>query len=717
MKEELQQLKHGMMEKRSSYGQEDIVNLKLQLEAGQVKLLSRLEEEEQAKAALMGRIQRLTKLILVSTKNTLSSKVTGIVVHRRRHSFGEDELAYLPDRKREGALDYDGSSFDSELSGDGRSGVSLDSLKLDKKNRKRGMLGWFKSKKSDHLHGLSTNVDYESSASGSPLQVSQHKFCSDITDGQRNSVNQKGDDLSLFVNYFSEKTQAGDLFSATANGRQPSPTNTAIMDEMDLLSEQVRLLAGELALCTSSLKRLEEQASDNPEDPNIQGQMHSLTDEINEKKLQMRVLEQRMIGSLDDAPLSSNSIKLSQALSKITTQLSEKTFEHEIMSADNRILQEQLQMKMSENASLQETIKTLNAQINCCLGKTRENGHSVFKNSSMNSSIENESEGMSKESSLRGIISISMNEESTVDINELPLKSQVLSQSAEIENLKQKNERLEEEKKFLQTHCQELVEEASYARKLAAAAAEELKNIAEEATKLSYENAKLTDDLTASKQTIVGGVTKCHRQVVLNENNAIDYFKKSEDNALLEDLQKEILQRSERESSLEAALFMAVQREHELQKGYDEIKQREQDLENELADMWVTVAKLKENDMVPEKIMSEGFGELGELAFHPLKIGSSIANGYSGVRSKGSDCLHEHQISSFADIRSAFDYERKRCKELQIVISKLKAEDLGGLDVKALEEMQDFHVEALSKICQEKLKDRTQWNQQDGAAD
>lgn len=66
-----------------------------QLEAGQVKLQSRLEEEEQAKAALMGRIQRLTKLILVSTKNTMEPNIPGIPDHRRRHSFGEDEVCYL----------------------------------------------------------------------------------------------------------------------------------------------------------------------------------------------------------------------------------------------------------------------------------------------------------------------------------------------------------------------------------------------------------------------------------------------------------------------------------------------------------------------------------------------------------------------------------------------------------------------------------------------
>ncbi|KAJ6374442.1 hypothetical protein OIU78_030043 [Salix suchowensis] len=100
--------------------QEDLVNLKLQLEAGQVKLQSRLEEEEQDKAALMGRIQRLTKLILVSTKNSMQSSVTERSDHIRRHSFGEDELAYLPGRKREYVTEEDAGSYASELSVQGR---------------------------------------------------------------------------------------------------------------------------------------------------------------------------------------------------------------------------------------------------------------------------------------------------------------------------------------------------------------------------------------------------------------------------------------------------------------------------------------------------------------------------------------------------------------------------------------------------------------------
>ncbi len=41
-------------------------------------------------------------------------------------------------------------------------------------------------------------------------------------------------------------------------------------DQIDLLREQIKMLAGEVAFCTSSLKRLIEQAANNPDDLQIQ---------------------------------------------------------------------------------------------------------------------------------------------------------------------------------------------------------------------------------------------------------------------------------------------------------------------------------------------------------------------------------------------------------------------------------------------------------------
>lgn len=46
-------------------------------------------------------------------------------------------------------------------------------------------------------------------------------------------------------------------------------SGTTITDQMDLLREQVKMLAGEVALSTSSLKRLSDQAAINPEDSQI----------------------------------------------------------------------------------------------------------------------------------------------------------------------------------------------------------------------------------------------------------------------------------------------------------------------------------------------------------------------------------------------------------------------------------------------------------------
>lgn len=58
------------------------------------------------------------------------------------------QLAYLPDKKREYMVDDDARSYGSEIPLDVRDDVtSLDELVKDyKRNRRRGMLNWFKLK-------------------------------------------------------------------------------------------------------------------------------------------------------------------------------------------------------------------------------------------------------------------------------------------------------------------------------------------------------------------------------------------------------------------------------------------------------------------------------------------------------------------------------------------------------------------------------------------
>ncbi|KAK7301407.1 hypothetical protein RJT34_12271 [Clitoria ternatea] len=676
LKEELQQLKRGMIEnpKMAASSQEDLVTLKLQLEAGQSKLKSRLEEEEQAKAALMGRIQRLTKLILVSTKNAMSSNIPERPSHRRRHSFGEDELAYLPDRKRESWINDDTGSLASVEEKDD---VTMDELGKDNKRSKiRGMLGWLKLRKPDNLDGLSPNVDSEGSANGSPASTSKLTpntvVLYDMKDSRRNSVSRKD-------SAFPGKTQAGDLFSVNVGGRQLPPTGTTVTDQMDLLREQVKMLAGEVALCISSLKRLSEQATNKPEDIQLQEGMHKLKGEINQKKNQIRILEQRMIGSIGHAP---NNSEMSQALSKLTTELNEKIFELEIKSADNRILQEQLQLKNSENAEMQETITSLKKQITTLLDKTSQQ----FADSEVDRP--REILGMTDEArpikNLNAIVSLPHSKQSSDSI----INSQILMQAAEIENLRQENVRLVEEKDGLEIETQKLAEEASYAKELAAAAAVELRNLAEEVTKLTYENAELTSDLATVKEAS-------------NNRFQQDEQSKKLGNELIEELQKDLDARLQREAALEAALTVKDEIEVDLRRRLDEIKHQKQDLEYELTSMQMMVSRMRKSSINVEDKSTVHMPNDKQIK---VKNGFPSSNGYSRRKQYKEDesSGSMEDMIALEQLKANYQRERRRCKELESHISILKGEDIAGLDIMALEELQNLHIEAITKICHAK---------------
>ncbi|VAH32519.1 unnamed protein product [Triticum turgidum subsp. durum] len=663
--------------------QEDLVNLKLQLEAGQVKLQSRLEQEEEAKAALMGRIQRLTKLILVSTKSSISSKVSGQASLRRRHSFGEDELAYLPDRKREYSIEDDDISLDSEFSIEAKldSNNSDEPARFDRRNRKRGMLGWFKLK-SEQLSGLSPSADSDSTASGSPSfsRSSQQKhLLLDLKDGRRKSVTRKADDSAL-GDSFLERTQAGDLFSAAPIVRHPLPSGTTIVDQIDLLQEQVKMLAGEVAFSTSSLKRLLEQAANSPDDSQIQDQIERLKNEISEKKSHIHVLEQRIMQSLETTDDPAIRTEMTQTFSRLSTQLSEMTCELEIMSADNKILQDQLQTKVSENAELQETVAQLKRQISNLLKASKsENNVAGMQFSEPSTSRSYPKDQADEFSSHENIPSRTAEEN-----KESPLKSQVLMQAAEIENLKQDKLRLTEEKDGLEIQSQKLAEESYYAKELASAAAVELKNLAEEVTRLSYENAKLAADFTAAKE-LTASVTRGNDTKRRDQDNGI----------LVEEMQKELVASCQREAALEDTLSQKARRENELLKIIDDAKCHEHDLENELENMWALVSKIKkessQDDLFEFKSKQNGFHS------------SKTDTGRILSDMEASDNWKWDGISTLEEAKAAYNFERSRCKELENAMSRLKGEDIRGLEVKVLEELQNFHVEALSRICQEKM--------------
>lgn len=686
LKQELQRLKNSMMENPciNVTKQEDLVSLKLQLEAGQVKLQSRLEEEEQAKAALMGRIQRLTKLILVSTKSTKGTNIPQKAVYKRRNLFGEDELAYLPDGKREYAIDRDDDdgSLSSEVMMEGCVNMAhLDEMAKDhKKNRRKGMLGWFKSRKPEHLVGLSSSADSQSSASMSPVSCSTSSLNRGVvSDGKhrwRKSVSRKGDDPSD-LNSYPEGIQA-----STGNGGSHAPQiATTTTDQMDLLNEQA--------------------------------QMHKLKNEISEKKMQIHQLEQRTIGSLEAGPQTSNTLEMSQALAKLATQLNEKTFELEIKSADNRILEEQLQMKISENAEMQETILLLRQQLSTSVHKRSSspegNNLSILEAAVLStgfiSSADRNKEG--KESPMDATTPTSVISLNRMFSQEDPTDYKIVtnsnSQAAVMENLKHENVKLAEEKDGLELHNQKLAEEASYAKELAAAAAVELRNLTEEVAKLSCQNAKLIVELASAKEACCR--SECCQPLprVKQGNNSYTTFdarsRKPECGQVVEDLQKELNARYQREALLKATLSEKERVECELQKRLNEAKRHEKDLQEELANVWGLVANMRDSgiecgDIFPDGIGSSDF-RLSKIANRCSSINDSLPGG-----SEKHDNIDK--MSTREELIASYLKERRRSQELESLISRLKGEDLAGLDVATLEELQNVHVEAITKICQAK---------------
>ncbi|GMI88139.1 kinesin 7.4 [Hibiscus trionum] len=513
LKQELNQLRQGMV---VGVNHEELMILKQQLEEGQVKMQSRLEEEEEAKAALMSRIQRLTKLILVSSKNSIPGCLSDLPTHQRSNSVCEDNKL--------------------DVQGDG-------TLLIDSEKQK------------DTLSSL------EALASDSTNEFKHQR-----------SSSRRNNELSPTSSTVTDATQAGDLISGTK-----LPAGGMTSDQMDLLVEQVKMLAGEIAFSTSTLKRLADQSINDPESSKTQ--IQNLEREIQEKRRQMRVLEQRIIESGEASIANASFVDMQQTVMRLMTQCNEQSFELEIKSADNRILQEQLQNKCYENEEFQKKVKLLEQRL---------------------TSLSGDKLPLSSE---QGIFEEYSDE----------FRKKVQYQETENEKLKLEQVQLSEENSGLRIQNQKLAEEASYAKELASAAAVELKNLAGEVTKLSVQNAKLEKELLAARelantrgsanQTVNGfnrkysDSTRAGRKGRLSGRThdlsgaAGDDFESW--NLDLDDLNMELQARKQREAALEAALTEKEFIEDEYRKRVEEAKKREESLENDLANMWVLVAKLK----------------------------------------------------------------------------------------------------------------------------
>ncbi|XP_011005299.1 PREDICTED: kinesin-like protein KIF3A isoform X2 [Populus euphratica] len=570
LKEELEQLKRGIVTipRLKDIVEDDIVLLKQKLEDGQVKLQSRLEQEEEAKAALLSRIQRLTKLILVSTKSSQPSRISHRPGPRRRHSFGEEELAYLPYKRQD--LILDDENIDLYVSLEGNTESADETLKEQKKTRKHGLLNWLKLRKRDSGSGMSTSDKSSGVKSNSTPSTPQAENSNYHAESRLSHPS------------LAESSPLADLLSENS---------IKTSDQIDLLREQQKILSGEVALHSSILKRLSEEASRNPLKEHIQLEMKKLSDEIKVKNEQIALLEKQIADSIMVSHNSMANLEASQTIAELTAQLNEKSFELEVKVADNCIIQDQLSQKICECEGLQETIVSLKQQLSDALES---------KNISPLASY---SQRISELKSFHA--QHHMNEETAAskDRNQDLL---LQAQATEMEELKQKVDALTESKEQLETRNQKLAEESTYAKGLASAAAVELKALSEEVAKLMNHNERLTAELIALKNS----PTQRRSGSAVRNGRRDNHMKHQDQVGAASDLKRELAVSRERELQYEAALSEKDQRETDLQRKVKESKQREAYLENELANMWVLVAKLKKSQGA-EMDVSEATGHDG----------------------------------------------------------------------------------------------------------
>ncbi|CAI0406570.1 unnamed protein product [Linum tenue] len=577
LKEELEQLKRGIgtVPQLQNIVEDDIVILKQKLEDGQVKLQSRLEQEEEAKAALLSRIQRLTKLILVSSKGSQPSRVPYRPLPRRRHSFGEEELAYLPYKRRDLILEEENVDFYVSLEGNAE---TVDgTLKEEKKTKKNGLLNWLKLRKRD---SLGTSASDRSSGVNSTPSTPQAENSNPHSES-RHVHSLLMESFSHSAELHSDVVQDRDTPDDTLLGHETPSTSIKTSDQIDLLREQQKILSGEVALHSSALKRLSEEASQNPEKEHIQLEIKKLSDDIKMKNEHISLLEKQISESLICSPNRMDELDVTQ-LAELTTQLNEKSFDLEVKAADNRIIQEQLNEKILECKQQQETIESLKHQLADALD---QRNHSPL-DSHAQQFLE-----------MKGIHIQSHMDKETPDSKERNEQLLLLQQQAfEIEELKQKVGQLSDAKHELDNRNHKLAEESTYAKGLASAAAVELKALSEEVAKLMNQNDRLSAELAAAKTS-----SPTHRRnstggSTLRNGRRETQGKRLDHQAatgLTADLKKEVAAFRDREAQYEAAFVEKEQRETELQRKVEESKQREAYLENELANMWVLVAKLK----------------------------------------------------------------------------------------------------------------------------
>ncbi|KAM3194444.1 hypothetical protein ACQJBY_070867 [Aegilops geniculata] len=568
LREELEQLKRGIFTATplKDVTEDSIILWKQKLEDGNVKLQSRLEQEEEAKAALLGRIQRLTKLILVSTRTTQTTRSSQHPGTRRRHSFGEGELAYLPHRRRDIIVNSDRNELVMPREGFGE---ALEMSPKEEKQSRKGLLNWFKLRKRDSgsttlacSDGGKSSLTKSFTAPSIRLEDGINFLSEQRTWNSMLDENVPADFFSVDLGIPSDSSPLEEILSVQSVSRK-----SEILDDVDLLREQLKISSGEAVLHANVVKHLTEEAGISG--INKQIEMEKMANDEIKCKRQIVSLENQNVHSVVDSQEKLDTSELSPYYAKILKQLNEKAFQLEVKTADNRILEDQLEKKASECEELQETVVYLKEHIvqalqideflpeKIRLQQQTGIGHDV------GSQVHNDNPLSSA-------------------VSEKPLEN---TSQSEIEELKQRLCELAEAKAQLEVRNHELLEESAYAKGLASAAGVELRALSEEVTKLVRQNEKLASEVESVRNLTPRRASHSPKAALGRKGSHIERHEPGG--------KRDANSSSQREQALEAMLAEKEQREAELQKQIEESKQKEAFLEGELANIWTLVAKLR----------------------------------------------------------------------------------------------------------------------------
>eukprot|EP00897_Mesotaenium_endlicherianum_P001321 jgi/Mesen1/1216/ME000129S00314 len=133
-----------------------------------------------------------------------------------------------------------------------------------------------------------------------------------------------------------------------------------VADQIELLKEQVGILQSELHLRSSALKRLQDQPQ--PHSPEHEQEILKVKEDMKEKRRQLKSMENK-IEAMSVLQPPGDREGMTKMVAKLKSTLSEKTFDMEIIKADNNILQDSLQAKTKLNEKMMEEINLLRIEL------------------------------------------------------------------------------------------------------------------------------------------------------------------------------------------------------------------------------------------------------------------------------------------------------------------------------------------------------------------